>query len=243
MFPFRDHNPSRNKPVVNWFLIAINVLVFLAYRLTYQNEGQFGAFLNEWGMKPGVTADGERLHTLFSSMFLHAGFMHLGGNMMFLWIFGDNMEDTLGRVGYLLFYLLTGLGASAAHMASDPASMVPTVGASGAVAGVMGGYLLFFPRAKVDTIFFFRVLSVPAWVILGAWFGLELYQSVTADPTQGGVAHWAHTGGLAFGLVCMLPFWFRKGGTRLWRLTQGKPPHPPGRPVHLFSRELPGMRP
>ena len=240
MFPFRDHNPSRRTPYVNWILIAINVIVFLAYTLTLTEQEPYNEFLYKWGMIPAQVVEGNQLHTAITCMFLHGGWMHIGGNMMFLWIFGDNMEDSLGHIGYLVFYLIAGLGAGAAHVASDPGSMVTTVGASGAVAGVMGGYILFYPKAKVDVFAFLRVFTVPAWLMLGAWFFIELFRSLQPDPSGGGVAHWAHTGGWALGLLCAAPFWWRRGGTRLWRLTLGVPPHPPAPPVRLLNREIPG---
>jgi membrane associated rhomboid family serine protease len=150
--------------------------------------------------------------------------------MLFLWIFGDNLEDQMGHVRFLLFYLACGVAADVAHIAAAPWSDVPTVGASGAIAGVMGGYLLLFPKARVDIlvfiVIFVRVFSLPAWVMLGLWFGLQIV-SASADPgREGGVAYWAHAGGFAAGFVLCLPLWLRRGGRGYWERTDGHPPHP-----------------
>jgi membrane associated rhomboid family serine protease len=144
------------------------------------------------------------LLSLFTSMFLHGGWLHLGGNMLYLWIFGNNVEDRLGHLRYLLFYLLGGLAASALELAFAPDSVVPTLGASGAVAAVLGSYLLMFPRARVLTLVFFILpVSLPAVVVLGGWFVLQLFHGVGGLGTQvnGGVAYWAHVGGFVFGML------------------------------------------
>ncbi|MGL4312319.1 MAG: rhomboid family intramembrane serine protease, partial [Paracoccaceae bacterium] len=140
MFPFRDHNPSRGTPIITYVLIALNVLVFFYTLAQSQTEAMLLAFYDDWAMIPEKVTQGQDLHSVLSSMFLHGGWAHLGGNMLFLWIFGDNMEDEMGHVGFLLFYLLGGLAAAATHVLADPASPIPTVGASGAIAAVMGGY-------------------------------------------------------------------------------------------------------
>lgn len=156
--------------------------------------------------------------------------MHLAGNMLFLYIFGDNIEDEMGHGGYLLFYLACGLLSALAHVISAPYSPVPTVGASGAIAGVMGGYLLLYPKAKVDIliifIVFFRIFPIPAWIMLGLWLGMQFIGGVGADPTVGGVAYWAHAGGFIVGMVLTIPLWLRLGGPRFWSATDGHPPHP-----------------
>ncbi len=166
---------------------------------------------------------------LFTSMFLHAGWLHLAGNMLFLYIFGDNIEDQMGHGGYLAFYLACGILSAGAQVASAPYSPVPTVGASGAIAGVMGSYLLLFPKAKVDIliifIVFFRILPIPAWIMLGLWLGMQFIGGVGADPSQGGVAYWAHAGGFVVGLILTIPVWLRRGGPRFWSRTHGHPPH------------------
>jgi membrane associated rhomboid family serine protease len=164
-------------------------------------------------------------------MFLHAGLLHLAGNMLFLWIFGDNLEEALGHFGFVLLYFAAGLAAAVAQIAADPASTVPMVGASGAIAGVMGGYLLLFPRARVDVllifIVFYKVLTVPAWLVLGLWFALQLFSGAAAGAAEGGVAYWAHSGGFAAGLLLSAPLWLRRGGPRYWMRTHGLPEHAP----------------
>ena len=230
MFPIRDHNPSGRTPFVTYALMAANILTFLAYLGLMGDDRALFGFFTEWGIVPARISFGEGYHTLLTSIFLHAGFMHLAGNMLFLWIFGDNLEDEMGHLGFLLFYLAAGIGAGLIHVITGPTSMVPTVGASGAIAGVMGGYLLLFPRAKVDIlvifIVFFRIFSMPAWIMLGLWLALQFFGSVTSNPDAGGVAYWAHTGGFALGLILTLPLWLKRGGAGFWSRTHGHPPHP-----------------
>jgi membrane associated rhomboid family serine protease len=159
--------------------------------------------------------------------------MHIIGNMLFLWIFGDNLEDEMGHLGFLLFYLASGLAAAALQIAADPGSGVPMVGASGAVAGVMGGYLLMFPKARVDVllffIIFFRVFALKAWIVLGLWFALQLFSGFSTPTEGGGVAYWAHVGGFLAGLAMALPIWLRRGARSFWAQTNGQPPHPEAR--------------
>ncbi len=229
MFPIRDHNPSLRTPYVTWVLLGINVLVFISYFALFQDQRALGNFFFTWGLVP---ADASPV-TFITSMFLHGGIMHLAGNMLFLWVFGDNMEDQMGHGGFLLFYLCSGLAAAAAQYLADPSSTIPMVGASGAIAGVMGGYLLMFPRARVDIliilIIIFRIIPVPAWIVLGAWFGLQLVQGSMTPTDMGGVAYWAHAGGFAAGLLMTVPLWRRRGGPAFWRRTDGHPPHPEAR--------------
>ena len=230
MFPIRDHNPSGGTPYVVYALMAANVLAYLGYAGIMGDDRALSHFFYEWAIVPARISDGHGYQTLFTSMFLHAGFLHLAGNMLFLWIFGDNLEDEMGHAGFALFYLAAGIGAGLVHAITAPQALVPTVGASGAIAGVMGGYLLLFPRARVDILFiiviFFRVVAVPAWLMLGVWLGLQFIGSLHADPNGGGVAYWAHTGGFIVGLVLTLPFWLRRGGAAFWSRTHGRPPHP-----------------
>ena len=230
MFPLRDHNPSGRTAYVTYLLIAANVLVFFSYVGLMGDPQAINAFFGSYAMIPARVSSGDGAATLLTSMFLHGGFMHLAGNMLFLWIFGDNLEDEMGHLGFLGFYLASGLGAGLAHLISAPDSVVPTVGASGAIAGVMGGYLLLYPRAKVDIliiiIFFFKVIPVPAWLMLGFWFVTQLFNGVGADPTTGGVAYWAHAGGFVIGLVLTLPVFFKRGGPRYWNVNHGRPPNP-----------------
>ncbi|MCF3973815.1 rhomboid family intramembrane serine protease [Paracoccus salsus] len=227
MFPIRDHNPSQRTPVVTWLLIAANVAMYL---LTLPGSEIGEAVWVRLALYPIAVSHGEYLWGLGSHMFLHAGLMHLGGNMLFLWIFGDNLEEQMGSLGFLLFYLAAGLLAAAAQIATDPGSSVPMVGASGAIAGVMGGYLLMFPRARVDVlaifIVFFKVFTVPAWLMLGVWLGFQLFGGFTVAGDQGGVAYWAHAGGFAGGVCLSLPLFLRRGGPAFWSRTRGHPPHP-----------------
>jgi membrane associated rhomboid family serine protease len=230
MFPIRDHNPSETTPVVTYALIAANVLVFL-YQLSLGADDYANAqFLYHWALFPAAVSGGDGMQGLVTHMFLHAGFMHLAGNMLFLWIFGDNLEDQMGHAGFLIFYLASGLAAALAQIAPDPQSTIPMVGASGAIAGVMGGYLLLFPRARIDIllifIVFFRVFSVPAFVMLGLWFAFQLMAGLGTPTEAGGVAYFAHAGGFAAGLVLSLPLWLRRGARAWWQANQGRPPHP-----------------
>ena len=230
MLPIRDHNPSGRTPYVTYALIAINVVIFISYWPLFSDARAINAFFDNWAMIPREVSQDGAYGGLFTSMFLHGGLMHLGGNMLFLWIFGDNIEDEMGHVPFLLFYLAAGIGAGVVHVISAPGSQVPTVGASGAIAGVMGSYLLLFPRAKVDIflflVIFFRILPIPAWIMLGIWFALQLFNGVGSDPTTGGVAYWAHAGGFIIGIAATLPLFRRLGGRRYWAQTDGHPPHP-----------------
>lgn len=233
MFPIRDHNPSGRIPYVTYALIAANIGIFLMYFAIIGQDAKFASFLDNWAMIPAEVMVGEDRHTLLTSMFLHGGWMHLAGNMLFLWIFGDNLEDAFGHLGFLVFYLLCGFAADAAHLLSDPNSQVPVVGASGAIAGVMGGYLLLYPKAKVDIllifIVFFRVFTIPAWIVLAIWFGIQVFSGAASTAAGGGVAYWAHAGGFVAGLIFALPYWLRNGGVRFWSANDYHPPHPDGK--------------
>ncbi|RMH48295.1 MAG: rhomboid family intramembrane serine protease [Alphaproteobacteria bacterium] len=231
MFPIRDHNPSRRTPLVTWALIAANILVFLSYWPLFSDERALAAFFNDWALVPAALFYGEgETYRIFTSMFMHGGLMHLAGNMLFLWIFGDNLEDVLGHVGFLLFYLASGVAAALSQALIDPTSTIPMVGASGAIAGVMGGYLLLFPRARVDVLIIFvvfvQVIPLPAWMMLGFWFGMQVLSGTLAPPDMGGVAYWAHAGGFIAGAVLVLPAWLRRGARHYWVQTHGHPPHP-----------------
>lgn len=229
MFPLRDHNPSARTPYVTWALIALNVLIFMSYWGLFSDPRAIQSFFGTWGLVPIRMAP----ETFITSMFLHGGLMHLAGNMLFLWVFGDNLEDEMGHWGFLGFYLASGLGAAVAQVVADPGSPVPMVGASGAIAGVMGGYLLMFPKARVDVllilIVIFRIIPVPAWLVLGAWFALQLFSGVSTPTDGGGVAYWAHAGGFLAGLALTVPLWLRRGGTAFWARTHGHPPNPEAR--------------
>ena len=230
MFPIRDHNPSGRTPFVVYVLMAANILIFLSYVGMTEDARLINQFYFDYSVIPARISDGVAFETLVTSMFLHGGWMHLAGNVLFLWIFGDNLEDEMGHLPFLLFYLLSGIGAGLIHVVAAPGSVVPTIGASGAIAGVMGGYLLLFPKARVDIllilIVYIRIFTIPAYVMLGAWLGLQFLGSLSSNPDQGGVAYWAHTGGFLVGFVLCIPLWFRRGGFRFWNRTHGHPPHP-----------------
>lgn len=234
MIPIRDHNPSRRTPWMTRALIAVNVAVFLLTWDMLSDPRTALTLLGDWALIPARIGAGEGWETFLSSMFLHAGFLHLAGNMLFLWIFGDNMEEAFGHFGFLLFYLVAGLAAAFAQIGLDPASPVPMVGASGAVAGVLGGYLLLYPRARVDVlvivIVFVTMVALPAWLVLGVWFAIQLVGSLASMGTEGGgVAFAAHAGGFAAGFALTLPLWTARGGPAWWRRSGSHPQHPPTR--------------
>src|SRR5438105_1777570 len=212
MLPLSDHLPRRTTPVINYLLIAANIFMFL-WELSLGPDIErtlFGvAFIPArfW-----YSPDLANIFTIFVSMFLHGGWIHLGGNMLYLWIFGDNVEDRLGHTKYLLFYFICGIIATIAHAVMNPASRIPSIGASGAIAGVLGGYIVMFPRARVTTLIpifvFITVREIPAVVVLGLWFVLQLFigtASVGAGPEQsGGVAVFAHIGGFIAGMILVV---------------------------------------
>lgn len=230
MFPIRDHNPSGRTPYVTYGLIAANVLAFLLYLSAMNDPAALNRLYMTWGAVPAQISQGHHLIALATSMFLHGGLMHLAGNMLFLFIFGDNLEDEMGHVPYFLFYMIAGVGAAALQVLSAPGSTVPIVGASGAIAGVMGGYLLLYPKARIDILIilliFFRVIPIPAWIMMGVWLGFQFIGGLGSDPDAGGVAYWAHAGGFAIGFVLTIPTWLRVGGPAFWTQTHGHPPHP-----------------
>ncbi len=216
MFPLKDDNPTRITPVITVGLIVLNVLVY-AYQFLLAaggptGEREFQAFIEEFGLVPCRLTGACRVPmdvpspalTIFSSMFMHGGLFHVGGNMLYLWIFGNNVEDTLGHGRYLLFYLLSGIAAALAQTAIGPGSEVPMVGASGAVSGVLGAYLLLFPRAHVTTLiilgFFWRLVEIPALVVLGFWIVLQVLNGLGSFGASGGVAFFAHIGGFVAGM-------------------------------------------
>lgn len=245
MFPIRDHNPSGRTPYVVYALLAANVLIFLTYVGDLDDNRAMSNLFNNWAMIPAHISQGFDFETLITSTFLHGGFMHLAGNMLFLWIFGDNLEDELGHFKFLAFYLACGIGAGLMHVLAAPGSLVPTVGASGAIAGVMGGYLLLFPKARVDIllifIIFFKVIPIPAWIMLAIWFAMQFIGGIGADPETGGVAYWAHAGGFVIGIVLAIPLWLRLGGREFWNKTHGLPPHPEAK-YQLSPSNIPKIR-
>lgn len=211
MFPLKDDNPTRKRPILTYALIIINFAIFIGTLLA----GTFDQSIEEFGMRPAEVLAGKQLHTLFTSMFLHGGFLHIVGNMWYLWIFGDNIEDVLGRRKFMLFYLGAGLAASFVHAFSDPTSTIPTIGASGAIAGVLGAYMLLYPWAKVYTavIFFFipHLVMIPAALMIGFWFVLQVISAsvLWVAGTTTGVAYWAHIGGFLAGMLLILPVWIK----------------------------------
>jgi len=230
MFPIRDHNPSGIVPAVTYALIAANVVVFLGTWLALPDTRAVEVFFATWGLVPARVSNGMDWQGIVTSMFLHGGWPHLMGNMLFLWIFGDNLEAIMGRMRFAVFYLGSGLAAAALQVWADPMSQIPMVGASGAIAGVLGGYLLLFPRARVDVliviVIFFRIFTVPAWAMLGLWFAVQFASSLATPVDLGGIAYWAHTGGFAAGLILTLPLWLARGGPAFWRQSAGQPAHP-----------------
>jgi membrane associated rhomboid family serine protease len=214
MIPLRDENPTRTFAGVTILLIAANV-AFFGYGLTLPDQ----QFLTSYAMVPATIRSAPT--TVFTSMFLHGGLLHLAGNMLFLWIFGNNIEDAVGHIRFVFFYLLCGLAAAATHIAMQPDSIVPTIGTSGAVSGVLGAYLLLYPRARVLAVvpiwIFLRFAYVPAWLMLILWFGLQLLSGWLSygNAQSAGIAFWAHIGGFVAGLV-LIPL-FKKQRVRLFR--------------------------
>lgn len=240
MFPLRDHNPSASTPYVVYALIAINVVIYFYLLPTNANPRALAQFYQAYAIIPAQITRGEGSASLLTSVFLHGGLMHLGGNMLFLWIFGDNLEDEMGHLPFLAFYLASGIGAGLIHVFAAPLSQIPTIGASGAIAGVMGGYLLLFPKARVDIliilIIFVRIVTVPAALMLGLWLAMQFIGGIGADPDQGGIAYWAHAGGFAVGLALTLPLWLLRGGPGYWSRTQGTPNNPRTEYTYSSSR-------
>jgi membrane associated rhomboid family serine protease len=221
MIPIRDDTPRFSTPYVTYFIVALNVLVFL-FELSVGSQGhrQLNALMYEFGVVPrryDLALAGQGNYSLsglflsiLTSMFLHASWLHIIGNMWVLWIFGDNIEDYLGHFKYLAFYLVTGFAAAIAHILLNTGSTVPSVGASGAIAGVMGAYFVLYPKARVLTIvpliIFFTFWWLPAWIVLGYWFLVQFLSGAAtsiadSSQTSGGIAFWAHVGGFVAGIV------------------------------------------
>lgn len=219
MIPLRDSTPSGTVPVVTIAIIAVNCLVWL-YEVSLGEHAQrfiveYGLiplrFVNSYKLQGGFTDNA--LVPLFASIFMHGGWLHVIGNMWFLWIFGDNVEDRLGHFKFLLFYLLCGIGASLIHVMFNAGSHLPTVGASGAISGVLGAYLLSYPHARVTTLLiifiFIRIVELPAFLFLIIWFVFQFVSGtseLTAHHDTGGVAYWAHMGGFVVGIVLLWLF-------------------------------------
>lgn len=219
MMPIGDDNSGRHRtPVVTYALLALNVLVFLL-------EMTLGdAFIVEWSFVPARFVQNPILEstTIFSAMFMHAGLVHLGGNMLYLWIFGDNVEDNFGHLKFIIFYLLSGIGATFLQFVFNPASNIPNLGASGAIAGVLGAYLVMFPGRRINVLVGRFITQMNALIVIGFWFVLQLFSGLgSLDPSAadvGGVAYMAHIGGFIAGFV--LSFIFRDSS----RLRQLPPP-------------------
>jgi len=231
VIPLRDKNPTRRTPLTTWALIGACLAAF-AIELSITAAGGDAAlegFFRRWGAIPrditGALETGDYLGQgvvgMFTSMFLHGGWLHLLGNMLFLWIFGNNVEDRLGSIPFLLFYLVGGVAAALTQVAIDPRSTIPLVGASGAIAATLGAYLVLFPGARILSLvflgFFYQLIEVPAIIVLGFWFGLQLlsgFASFGAETADGGVAFFAHIGGFVLGLVVGLLLRIVGAGTR-----------------------------
>ena len=207
MIPLRDDIRSEKRPYVTWGLIAACVGVFIYQTLTEYRDPKAGdLFVRTYSMVPSGIVSGRHLWTLLTSMFLHGGFFHIVGNMLYLWIFGDNIEDAFGHFWFLVVYLFTGVAGSLLQIVLMPSSSIPTIGASGAISGVMGAYFVLFPRARVLTLipifFFIRLIYLPAPILLGFWILLQILNGCSSVPgTGGGVAYFAHIGGFMAGLI------------------------------------------
>jgi membrane associated rhomboid family serine protease len=213
MIPLRDANPTSRTPIVTLGIIAACVLVFL-YQLSLGGGASLERFVVQWGVVPEELVRALRAGrfvsqetaTLVTSQFLHGGFLHIGGNMLFLWVFGNNVEDRFGRLRFLVFYLVGGIVAALTQVAVDPTSTVPTIGASGAIAATLGAYLVLYPGARVTTaiflVFFYQLIEVPAVIVLVLWFAFQLFDGIASlgiSASAGGVAVFAHIGGFLFG--------------------------------------------
>jgi membrane associated rhomboid family serine protease len=225
MFPLRDDNPTEIVPFFTMGLILASLGVWVGVQGGGFDPAVLRGSVCEWGVIPGQVTGSPASHalppgldcgegggavTLLTSMFLHGGWAHLIGNLWFLWIFWNNVEDSMGHLRFLLFYLLTGVAAAAAQIWADPGSPLPMVGASGAISGIMGAYLVLYPKARVSTLFiiivFVQVAWVPAWVMLGYWFLIQLMAGASQTPGSGGVAFWAHAGGFLAWVLLVKPF-------------------------------------
>jgi membrane associated rhomboid family serine protease len=252
MIPLRDDNPTIMTPVVTVALIAVNVGVWMDLQGGGLSEPtladsicRYGAIpaeitgkMGEWeGVElveglPPCKFGGLTWHSLLTSMFMHGGWLHLIGNMWFLWLFGNNIEDSMGHLRFLVFYILAGLAGSLVHVFTAADSLIPTVGASGAISGVMGAYLVLYPRIKIETLFilliFIKIIPVPAWLVLGEWLAVQLLSGYSTPTGGGGVAFWAHIGGFAAGFLLVKLFENR-------RLVDARRKH-----IQLSPFEVPG---
>jgi len=222
MIPIKDQIKTHRFPLINTLLILANVGVFALQWLLGVDQG--GELLYQFAFIPSnflaAPTNYSNIRNIFTAMFMHAGLLHLAGNMLYLWIFGDNVEDTFGHWGYLVFYLVGGVAGTLTHAFTNPGSVIPTVGASGAIAAVLGAYLVLYPQSRVLTFipigFFITLRLVPASVILGIWFVLQFFNGVLslAGPDMGGTAFWAHIGGFVAGVLLALLFGKRRQVSR-----------------------------
>ena len=230
MFPYRDENQTQHTPIVTWAIIALNVATWIfvqgagATKPLVQSICELGLIPGELTgtIPPGTrvtlgeglvcaTDSGRQISHLFTSMFMHGSWLHMLGNMWFMWIFGNNVEDSMGRSRFIVFYLVCGLAAAFGQVLTNPSSAIPMVGASGSISGVMGGYLLLYPKVRVFAIlplgFFITSIALPAWVMLGYWFLIQFASGVFSfGGDVGGVAFWAHIGGFVAGIVLVKLF-------------------------------------
>jgi membrane associated rhomboid family serine protease len=227
--PLKDENPTRRKPILTALIIIINAAVFFYSMMKGVRE--FQAFTFQFGLIPReITHFSEftpshpapLFLTPFTSMFMHGGFMHLAGNMLFLWIFGNNIEDYVGHLKFILFYIASGLAAAALFIAFSPNSEIPMVGASGAIAGIMGAYFVLYPRARILTLiflfYFVRLVKVPASLVLGFWIIYQIAMSALSSGSGGGVAWLAHVGGFIFGWIIFRIFAAKDRGQKIYRM-------------------------
>jgi membrane associated rhomboid family serine protease len=226
-FPIGDEEsrPGSSANVV-YALIAFNVMVFLAeWQVMQQGERAADAMIRQYGAIPALLMryPDEFWHTAFTSMFMHGDWMHLFGNMLFLWIFADNVEDLLGPVSFVIFYVICGLAALATHVMVDPGSRIPVVGASGAISGVLGAYITTFPHNAIRNFYWFAffvgVVRLPAWIYLGIWFGMQMLYATSKGAESGGVAFAAHAGGFVAGVVLIMVFPKRRHALDFYRRT------------------------
>ncbi|MFQ5449154.1 MAG: rhomboid family intramembrane serine protease [Nitrospinaceae bacterium] len=209
MIPLSDENPTRSFPLITLLIIGANIFIyFYGFSLAVPADLLFTSY----GLVPYLLVHSPiyTYPTIYSSMFLHSGFWHLAGNMLYLWIFGNNIEDVLGKFRFTLFYLICGTIAAFGHIATDMESQIPMVGASGAISGVLGAYLVLFPFARVKTLvflgFFITIIRIPALVLLGIWILIQIASGVASSAGGAGVAWFAHIGGFAAGMLLILPF-------------------------------------
>lgn len=224
MFPVKDDNPVESTPYLTIFLVLINLIIFIFTIIT----GTFDQVVREYAMRPAEIISGDNLHTLFTSMFLHGGFLHVIGNVWFLWIFGVNIEDYFGVSKFLLIYFLAGIVASLTHVFIYSNSYIPTIGASGAVAGILGAYIVKYPRARIYTVFLFFIfylVKIPAIIFLGIWIGVQVLSGTVTIVAgmQVSTAYWAHAGGFVTGAIIVYILDRIKGEVRVEGRGKGIP--------------------